>query len=257
LFPTDIGTLVNQFLVQNFKNIVDYNFTAKVEKEFDEIAEGNMLWNNMIGDFYYPFQKQVEEVLEKSSKVKGEKLLGQDPESGKNVYVKLGRFGAMIQIGETDSEEKPRFAGLRKGQSMETIKLIEALKLFDFPRIIGSYENKELSIGIGRFGPFVKYDSKFYSLKKTDDPATIDEARAIEIIEEKRKLEKEKLIKDFSGRSDVKVLNGRYGPYVAIGKNNFKIPKSVDPTSLTLEQCIELAEKQEKKTPSKGKGKKK
>lgn len=257
LFPTDIGVLVNQFLVQNFINILDYNFTAKVEKEFDEIAEGKKAWNEMIREFYFPFHKQVEEVLAKSDKVKGEKLLGQDPKTGENVYVKLGRYGAMIQIGESDSDEKPRFAGLRKGQSMENITLEEALELFKFPRTIGKYEDKELSVGIGRFGPFVKHGSLFFSLKKTDDPATVGEDRAIEIIEEKRRLEKEKTIREFSEREDVKVLNGRYGPYVSIGKNNYRIPKNIEPASLTLEQCLELAEKQGSKKSAKGKGKKK
>ncbi len=253
LFPTDIGTLVNQFLVQNFLNILDYNFTASVEKEFDEIALGKMVWSEMIKNFYDPFHKQVEEVLTTSEKMKGERLLGKDPKTGENVYVKLGRFGAMIQIGETDSDEKPRFAGLRKGQSMEKINLEEAMELFKFPRVVGSYEDKELNIGIGRFGPFVRHDSKFYSLKKTDDPSTIDAARAIEIIEEKRKQEREKLIKEFSEREDVKVLNGRYGPYVSIGKNNYRIPKNVEPASLSLEQCLELAEKQGSKKTTKPK----
>ena len=257
LFPTDIGTLVNQFLVQNFINILDYNFTAKVEKEFDEIAEGQKIWNEVIRDFYFPFHKQVEEVLEKSEKVKGEKLLGQDPKTGKNMYVKLGRYGAMVQLGESDSEEKPQFAGLRKGQSMDSVTLEDALELFKFPRIIGSYEDKELTVGIGRFGPFVKHNSKFYSLKKTDDPASVEEIRAIEIIEEKRKQEREKLIKEFDGREDIKVLNGRYGPYIAVGKSNYKIPKKVDPASLTLEQCLEIIEKEGPKKPAKGRGRKK
>lgn len=257
LFPTDIGVLVNQFLVQNFMNILDYNFTAKVEKEFDEIAEGKKAWNEMIREFYFPFHKQVEEVLAKSDKVKGEKLLGKDPKTGENVYVKLGRYGAMVQIGESDSDEKPRFAGLRKGQSMESITLEEALELFKFPRTIGKYEDKELSVGIGRFGPFVKHGNSFFSLKKTDDPSTVGEERAIEIIEEKRRLEKEKTIREFSEREDVKVLNGRYGPYVSIGKNNYRVPKNVEPASLTLEQCLELAEKQGGKKTAKGKGKKK
>lgn len=257
LFPTDIGMLVNQFLVQNFINIIDYNFTANVEKEFDEIAMGKKVWNEVIRSFYYPFHKQVEEVLNKSDKAKGEKLLGTDPATGKNVYVKLGRYGAIVQLGESDTDEKPQFAGLRKGQSMESITLEEALELFKFPRIIGSYEEKELTVGIGRFGPYIKHASKFYSLKKTDDPATINETRAIEIIEAKRKQEADNLIKEFAERSDVKVLNGRYGPYVAIGKVNYKIPKKTDPASLTLQQCLELAEKQGPKKPSKSKARKK
>lgn len=257
LFPTDIGMLVNQFLVQNFINILDYNFTARVEKEFDEIAMGEKVWNEVIKDFYFPFHKQVEEVLAKSEKVKGEKLLGQDPKTGKNLYVKLGRYGAMVQLGESDSEEKPQFAGLRKGQSMDSVTLEDALELFKFPRVIGSYENKELVVGIGRFGPYVKHNSKFYSLKKTDDPATIEEKRAIEIIEEKRKQDRENLIKEFSERDDVKILNGRYGPYIAAGKSNYKIPKKIDPASLTLEQCLEIIEKEGPKKAAKGRGKKK
>jgi len=257
LFPTDIGMLVNQFLVQNFINILDYNFTANVEKEFDEIAMGKKVWNEVIRSFYFPFHKQVEDVLNKSEKAKGEKLLGIDPTSGKNVYVKLGRYGAIVQLGESDTDEKPQFAGLRKGQSMESITLEEALELFKFPRIIGSYEDQELTVGIGRFGPYVKHASKFYSLKKTDDPATINESQAIAIIEAKRKQQADNLIKEFTERSDVKVLNGRYGPYVAIGKLNYKIPKKTDPASLTLEQCIELSEKQGAKKPAKSKARKK
>lgn len=257
LFPTDIGMLVNQFLVQNFINILDYNFTANVEKEFDEIAIGKKVWNEVIRSFYFPFHKQVEEVLSTSEKAKGEKLLGKDPVSGKNVYVKLGRYGAIVQLGESDTDEKPQFAGLRKGQSMETVTLEDALELFKFPRIIGSYEDKELTVGIGRFGPYIKHISKFYSLKKSDDPVTISESRAIEIIEEKRTQEANNLIREFSGRNDVKVLNGRYGPYIAIGKVNYKIPKKTDPASLTLEQCLEIAEKQGSAKPTKGKRKKK
>ncbi|MBE0661509.1 MAG: type I DNA topoisomerase [Bacteroidales bacterium] len=257
LFPTDIGMLVNQFLVQNFINILDYNFTANVEKEFDEIALGNKIWNDVIKDFYHPFHKQVEEVLTTSEKVKGEKLLGQDPKTGKNIYVKLGRYGAIVQSGESDSNEKPQFAGLRKGQGMETITLEDALELFKFPRIIGSYEDKELSIGIGRFGPYVKHGSLFFSLKKTDNPYTVEEERAIEIIEEKRKAEREKLIKEFKENADIKVLNGRYGPYIAKGKENYKIPKKMDPASLSLEQCLEIIEKEGPKKPSKGRGRKK
>jgi DNA topoisomerase I len=257
LFPTDIGVLVNQFLVQNFINILDYNFTAKVEKEFDEIAIGQKVWNEVIKAFYNPFHEQVEEVLSKSEKVKGEKLLGKDPKTGKNVYVKLGRYGAIVQLGESDTDEKPQFAGLRKEHSMESITLDDALELFKFPRIIGSYENKELSVGIGRFGPYVKHDSKFYSLKKTDDPSTLEETSAIELIEEKKKQEKEKLIKSFDKNDDIKVLNGRYGPYIAAGKSNYRIPKKIDPASLTLEQCLEIIEKEGPKKPAKGRTRKK
>jgi len=257
LFPTDIGTLVNQFLVQNFINILDYHFTAKVEKEFDEIAMGQKVWNDVIKEFYHPFHKQVEEVESTSERVKGERLLGNDPKTGNNVYVKLGRYGAMVQIGETDDENKPQFAGLRKGHSMDTITLEEALELFKFPRSIGSFEDKPLSIGIGRFGPYVKQGSGFYSLPKTDDPAAVDEDRAIEIILDKRKKDKEKTIKEFAERDDIKILNGRFGPYISMGKSNFKIPKTTDPASLSLQQCLEIIEKEGDKKPAKTRTKKK
>ncbi len=241
LFPTDIGILVNRFLVKFFPEIVDYNFTATVEKEFDEIAAGKKEWNKIIKDFYGDFNEKIEETQKNSGKFSGERLLGVDPESGKNVYVKIGRFGPIVQIGDTESEEKPRFAGLRKGQSVETITLEEALKLFDFPRVLGEYEGEEVSVAIGRFGPYVKHNKKFYSLKKEDDPATITIDRAIELIEEKRKADKEKIIKTFDEDPDVQVLNGRYGPYLVIKKQNYKIPKGTDPASLTLEQCYEIA----------------
>lgn len=259
LFPTDIGSLVTSFLVQYFENILDYNFTASVEKEFDEIAQGQKVWNQMIREFYYPFAKQVKETLEKSEKVKGERLLGTDPDSGKNVYVKIGRFGPMVQIGESEDAEKPRFASLKKGQSIESLTLQEAMKLFDFPRTIGEYEDAEMTVAIGRFGPYVKHKSAFYSLAKTDDPASIDAERAVELIEEKRKKEKERVIRIFEEDPEVQVLNGRYGPYIAIGKSNYRIPKSTDPASLTLEQCREIAAKSEAapKTPGKGKFRKK
>ncbi|MBW6491332.1 MAG: type I DNA topoisomerase [Lentimicrobium sp.] len=241
LFPTDIGSLVTSFLMQHFENILDYNFTASVEKEFDEIARGQKVWNQMIREFYYPFAKQVKFTMENSEKVKGERLLGTDPESGKNVYVKIGRFGPMVQIGESEDEEKPRFASLKKGQSIETLALDEALKLFDFPRPIGEYEDSELTVAIGRFGPYVKHKSAFYSLAKTDDPASIDAERAIELITEKRRKESERLIKAFPENDNIQVLNGRFGPYFTIGKSNYKIPKDKNPASLTLEECLEIA----------------
>ncbi len=236
-FPTDIGNLVTSFLVNYFDNVLDYNFTANVEKEFDEIAQGTKEWNKMINEFYYPFHKQVEETLEKSEKVKGERLLGTDPTSSKNVYVKLGRFGPMIQIGETDDEEKPKFAGLLKGQSMETINLAQALELFRLPRVIGEYEGKEMVAAVGRFGPYIRHDGTFYSLPKTEDPLHVSIAKAIEIIEEKRLKESQKQIYDFD---EIKVLNGRYGAYITDGTNNYKIPKGVEPKELTLVKCKEI-----------------
>ncbi len=240
LFPTEIGALVTTFLMQNFENILDYNFTANVEKEFDDIAQGQKVWNQMIKEFYGPFASQVKQTLENSEKVKAERLLGIDPESGKNVYVRIGRFGPMVQIGEADNDEKPRFASLKKGQTMESLDLKGALKLFDFPRSIGEYEEAEMTVAIGRFGPYIRHKSAFYSLAKTDDPASIDQERAVEIIEEKRKKESERLIKVFTEDETIQVLNGRYGPYIAQGKTNYKIPKTMDPKSLTFDQVKEI-----------------
>lgn len=242
LFPTDTGELVTKFLQQYFDDIMDYNFTANVEKEFDEIAQGLKAWNEMIRGFYSPFHKKVVETLESGEKAKGEKLLGTDPGTGLKVYVKLGRFGAIAQLGETDSPDKPKFAGLRKGQTLDVITLAEALKLFEYPRLLGQLEDGDVAVGIGRFGPYILHKSKYCSLKKTDDPATITIERAIELIEEKRIESVNRTIKSFAGRPDVNVLNGRYGPYIAIGKTNIKIPKSTDPASLTLEDCLKLAE---------------
>ena len=242
LFPTDVGSLVNKFLMQYFDDIIDYNFTASVEIEFDEIADGLKEWNQMIKEFYGPFHNKIAKTEENSGKFSGEKCLGVDPVSGKNIYVKIGRFGPLAQIGDTDSEEKPRFAGLRKNQSIDTITFEEAIKLFDFPRTLGEYEENEVSVAIGRFGPYVKFDSKFYSLKKDDNPADISLDRAIEIILEKQQAEREKLIKKFDQDEDVQLLNGRYGPYLVIKKQNFKLPKGVDPSALSLEECYKISE---------------
>ena len=255
LFPTDIGIVVNNFLVNYFADILEYQFTAKVEKEFDEVAEGKKKWNNIIKDFYGGFHEKVEDTQKNSGKFSGEKLLGIDPVSGKNVFVKVGRFGPIVQIGDTESEEKPRFAGLRKGQSMETITLEEALKLFEFPRILGKYEDQEVSVAIGRFGPYVRHGKVFVSIK-VDDPVTIMLPRAIELIEAKRKADREKIIKIFDEDQDVQVLNGRYGPYLVIKKQNYKIPKGTDPKSLSLEDCYEIS-KDPKNMPKKRYAKKK
>lgn len=249
LAPTDLGNLVNKFLMQYFNDILDYGFTANVEKEFDEIAEGQKAWNEMIKDFYGPFHNKIEDTQEKTKKFSGERLLGADPESGKNVYSKIGRYGAMVQIGDTDDEDKPRFAGMRKDQSIETITLEEALKLFDYPRAIGEYEGEGLTINIGRFGPYVKHKNAFYSIKG-DDPAMIDQEKAIVIIEEKRKKDQDNILKSFDEDPKVKVLKGRYGPFIKIDKENFKIPKDKDPASLTLEEIYAIA-KDPANTPKK------
>ena len=240
LLPTDIGILVNKFLLQYFESIIDYNFTANVEKEFDKISEGKCEWNKMIKEFYSDFHQQVVSTTENSGKFSGEKYLGIDPASGKNVYVKVGRFGPVAQIGDTESEEKPRFAGLRKDQSIESITLEEVLKLFEFPRILGRYEDQEVSVSVGRFGPYVKHNNTFYSLAKTDNPANIDIDRAIEIIEEKRKKDTENTILTFDNDPEMRVLNGRFGPYVYYKKKNYRIGKEVDPHTLTYEACLAL-----------------
>ncbi|MDA3944746.1 MAG: type I DNA topoisomerase [Bacteroidetes bacterium] len=242
LFPTDIGILVNKFLCQYFDGIIDYNFTANVEKEFDEIAEGQKKWNQMISEFYGPFHLKIDDTTENAGKFSGEKLLGQDPKSGKNIFVKVGRYGPMVQLGDTESEEKPKFAGLRKDQSMESITLEQALDLFSFPRMLGTFEDKEMTVAIGRFGPYVKHDSKFYSLQKTDDPADIEAERAIELIEAKREKDQKSIIKEFDKAPDLKVLDGRYGPYIAYKKKNYKIPKGTNPESLDLDACMKIVE---------------
>lgn len=241
LFPTDMGMVVNDFLVQHFDEIVDYNFTANVEREFDEIAEGMKEWTKMIREFYGPFHKHVEVTTETSERASGERKLGIDPVSGKNVYVRIGRFGPLVQIGEASEEEKPRFASLRRDQRLESITLEEALELFKLPRTIGMFEDKEMIAAIGRFGPYIRHASSFYSIPKTDDPMTIEENRAVEIILAKRKADAEKLIKRFDENPDVQLLNGRWGPYLAIGKNNYKLPKDKTPADLTLEECYQIA----------------
>ena len=242
LLPTDIGVLVNKFLIQYFESIVDYNFTANVEKEFDKIAEGKRQWNSMIKEFYQNFHQQVISTTENSGKFSGEKMLGIDPATGKKVYVKVGRFGPVAQIGETESDEKPRFAGLKKDMSIEKVTLEEVLKLFDFPRNLGEYEGKEITVAVGRFGPYIRHDNKFYSLAKTDNPSLVDCDRAIEIINEKRQKDLDNIIRTFDQDPDLRVLNGRFGPYIAYKKNNFKIAKSVDPATLTYEQCMAIVE---------------
>ena len=250
LFPTDIGTIVTRFLTQYFEDVLDYGFTASVEQEFDQIASGKKAWNKMIKSFYGPFHDKIEKTLTGSGKFSGERLLGVDPKSGKNVFVKIGRYGAIAQIGDTESEEKPKFAGLRQGQGIETITLEEALKLFDYPRSLGEYEEKEVTVAIGRFGPYVKHNNKFFSVKKPDDPASITLERAIELIEEKRLAEKNRMIKTFPEDDKVQLLNGRYGPYLVIDKQNYKLPKGTDPASLTLEECYNIA-KDPKNMPKK------
>jgi len=262
LFPSDIGSVVNDFLVKHFDAIMDYHFTAKVEKEFDEIAQGQLQWNRMIEEFYGPFHSIVEKTTETAEKQTGERLLGKHPESGKNVYVKIGRYGPLAQIGENATEdEKPQYAGLRGTQTIETISLEEAIDLFKLPRIAGQFEDKDIKVSIGKFGPYLLHDNKFVSLPKTDDPYEVNEQRAIELIEAKRKSDAEKLIATYnSGEHTIQLLNGRWGPYISVGKQNFKIPKGTEAKNLTLEECMELIQKQggikEEKKPVKAAAKK-
>ncbi len=296
LFPTDVGCVVNDFLVHNFQNILDYNFTAKVEEEFDEIAAGQKVWTEMIKLFYGPFHKNVETTSKTSERATGERLLGNDPASGLPVYVKIARYGPVVQMGATEEKEKPRFASLRKDQRIDTITLEQALDLFRLPRVAGSYEDEDVVIAIGRFGPYVKHKNLFYSLKKDDDPYSLSLERAIEviktpklprtigklgeddviigmgrfgpyvkhkgsfysikndhdpftielpdaikIIEDKAKAAQENVIKTFETNTDVKILKGRWGPYIVVGKKNVKIPQGKTPESLTIEECLELA----------------
>jgi DNA topoisomerase-1 len=241
LFPDNIGMIVNDFLIENFKNILDYNFTASVEKEFDEIATGNMDWYEMIRKFYTPFHERVAQTLAKSSVNKGERKLGTDPETGKPVFARMGRFGAIVQIGETAGEEKPKYASLRKGQNIESITLEEALALFKLPRIIGKFEDKDLIVSIGRFGPYIMHNAAFYSLNKNiDDPYTIEAERAIEIIQEKRQRDQNKIIQIFNEDKDMMILNGRWGPYLKHKDSNYKLPKNTDPKTLTYQDCLTL-----------------
>jgi len=254
LFPTDIGAVVNDFLVQYFKGIVDYHFTASVEKQFDEIAQGLKEWTEMIKSFYSPFHQEVETTIQTAEKARGERDLGLDPETGKRVSVRIGRFGPFVQIGENaenEGDEKPRFASLRSGQMIETISLEEALELFKLPKKVGSYEDKDMTVAIGRFGPYIRHNNAFYSLPKGLDPHDVTETQAIEIIEDKRKKDSEKLIKVFDENPEVKILNGRWGPYIEFGKQNVKIPKGKEPKDLTFEEVKALAEAAEKE-PKKG-----
>ena len=251
LIPTDIGIVVNDFLVQYFPDIMDYNFTANVEQTFDHIAEGKLPWSNAIDQFYKLFHPVVKDALEMKMEHKvGERILGTDPKSGKPVSVKIGRFGPLIQIGTPDDEEKPQFASLLKGQSMSTITLEEALKLFDLPRTLGDYENKLVSVGIGRFGPYIRHDGKYVSLPKSLEPLSVTLDEAIELIKAKREQESQRLIKSFPEDSELEILNGRYGPYIAYKKKNYKIPKGTEPKELSYDECMQIIKESDEKIPS-------
>ncbi len=311
LSPTDTGAVVNDFLVEYFSDILDYNFTAEIEKEFDEIADGKLEWHKMISDFYKPFHKNVENTVKTSDRATGEREMGVDPKTGKKVIVRLGRYGPMAEIVSENENEASRYASLRKGQRLETITLDEALDLFKLPRNLGKHQDKEIVISIGRFGPYIKFGEEyislsreedpytieldrvieildsprlprtigsyedspvivnkgrfgpyikfkdgFFSLKKTDEPFEIELQRAIELIEDKRKADKEKIIKEFAENADIKVIMSRWGPVVAMGKKNVRVPKNSDPKELTLDECITLLGGIENKTEGKTKGNK-
>jgi len=241
LFPTDIGTVVNDFLTGYFPDILNYNFTADVEQEFDSIADGKIKWTKSIDKFYKKFHPIVEDTMKNSERQVGERILGADPKSGRQLSVKIGKYGPLAQIGTVEEEEKPVFASLRRDQSIESITFEEALELFKLPRQLGEYEDKVMTVAIGRFGPYIRHDGSFYSLPKTDDPMDVSTERAIEIIEEKREVERNKVIQTLGENGEIQVLNGRFGPYFTFEKVNYKIfPKGTDPATLTLERCQEL-----------------
>lgn len=257
LFPTDVGMVVSDFLTEYFPNILDYNFTATVEKEFDDVAEGKKEWTDIMHNFYEKFHPAVKETLAiKTERKIGERLLGEDPKSGKPITVKIGRYGPVVQMGSASDEEKPKFAQMRPGMSMETLTLEEALDLFKLPRTVGEFEEKEVVIGVGRFGPYIRHNSKFVSLPKEYDPLKVSLEESIELIKAKREAEAKKHIKSFEEEPEMTVLNGRYGPYISYKRKNYKIPKEMKPEELTLEQCNEIIEKQKSK-PTRKRGAKK
>lgn len=256
LFPTDTGIVVTDFLSEFFPKIMDYNFTASVEKEFDHIAEGEIEWTKTIDTFYKDFHPTVEASQARSEHKVGEHILGTDPKTGRQVSVKIGRFGPVAQIGTAEEEEKPLFASLLKKQSIETITLEEVLELFKLPRQLGEYEGKVMTVAIGRFGPYIRHDNKFVSLPKTEDPMTVTPETAIELIENKREADKNKIIKTFDEEPELQILNGRYGPYIAYKKGNYKIPKKIEPDELSLDDCKKIIEEEDKSDkPKRGKRK--
>ena len=251
LVPTDIGMVVNDFLIDYFPDIMNYNFTAQVEKEFDDIAEGDKQWKNVISTFYDKFSPSVNNAMSIKNEHKvGERILGTDPISGKPVSVKIGRYGPIVQIGSAEDEDKPRFAQMKKGQTIETITLDEALELFRLPRTLGEFEGSTVSVGTGRFGPYIRHDKFYVSLSGVADPLTITLEEAVKMIQDKRDAESKKVLKSFPGNQDLEVMNGRYGAYIAYQGSNYKIPKSADPTTLTEDECMDIIKRQIEKTGS-------
>ena len=258
LKPTDVGVVVNDYLIDYFPQVLDYNFTANIEKEFDEVAEGQKPWDGVIGEFYKDFAPLVEQTLnEKQERKVGERVLGIDPKSGRPVSVKIGRFGPVVQVGLASDTDKPRFAQLQKGQSIDSITLDEALELFALPRTLGEYEGEVVVVNVGRFGPYVQLGKQYVSLPAGTDPMTVTLEEGIELIEKKRQFEQQRQIKTFAENPDVEVLNGRYGPYIAMAGKNYKIPTGTDPASLDLPACMAIIEKAAEKpaTPRRRKSK--
>jgi DNA topoisomerase-1 len=260
LFPTDMGVIVNDFLVKHFPNVVDFHFTANVEEEFDLIADGKVVWNEMIDTFYKKFHETIE-LTESISRedVSTKRLVGKHPETGSPIYVRLGKYGPLAQIGEIEEGETPQYANLHKDQRLETITLEDVLELFRLPRDLGEFEGKKMVANVGRFGPYIKHADKFISIPKGEDPLSITSEAAIGVILAKRKAEAEKIIKIFEEDTEVQILNGRWGPYISFKGQNVKIPKDTEPTALTLQRCTELAleaaDKPTRNFPGKTKGK--
>ena len=251
LVPTDVGTVVNDFLTVNFPQVLDYNFTASIEKEFDEVAEGEKPWNGVIADFYQDFSPLIERSMsEKQEHKVGERILGTDPKSGRQVSVKIGRFGPVVQIGVAADSEKPLFSQLQKGQSIDTITLNEALELFALPRTLGEYEDTPVVVNVGRFGPYIQLGKVYVSLPAGVDPMEVSLDEAVQLIEKKRQFEQQRQIKTFAENPDVEILNGRYGPYIAANGKNYKIPAGTDPASLDLAACMAIIEKAAEKPAS-------
>ncbi|MBE6299374.1 MAG: type I DNA topoisomerase [Bacteroidales bacterium] len=261
LIPTDIGIVVNDYLTENFPDILNYNFTAKVEEEFDSIADGENTWNGAIATFYETFHPEVESASSQHSGNKvGERVLGTDPATGRRVSVKIGRFGPVVQIGTAEEEEKPIFASLMEGQTLSNITLEQALKLFALPRTLGTFEDKEIVIGVGKFGPYIRHDGKFTSLPKEYKPLEVTLEEAIQLIEAKRSEEQSRILKTFAEEPELQIINGRYGAYIAYKKSNYKLPKGAVAEDLTIEDCkniiAEQGDKPAKKTTKKSKAKK-
>jgi len=247
LMPTDIGSVVNDFLMEYFPRIMDYNFTAEVEKQFDDIAEGNTEWKRVISDFWKDFEPQLEKTVQTRTEHKiGERILGTDPKTGKSVSVKIGRFGPVAQIGQTESDEKPRFAQLKKGQTLESITLEEALELFRLPRELGLLDGEPVSVGAGRFGPYIAYKGMFVSVPKGVDPLDITLEEGTELIREKQREQEERHLKTFDEKPELEILKGRYGPYIAYKGTNYRLPKSMQARAaeLTLEECMAVVDAQ-------------